>query len=153
VLHAWQQHFVTSHHPELWTLLKDWIHLTDQDEFNKQWDKIKLIAPLSVIQYLEKEWVADQQLWSAVTRNGRSIQELGDTNMLVEAYVRYTFHFIESSIPQYRWHHVLKGTMLQGKRNRRVDHLLYILTEKAVSYFISRHRRQALGFEGLDLES
>jgi hypothetical protein len=88
VLHAWRQHFVTSHHPELWTLLKDWIRLTDQDKFNIQWEKIKLIAPLSVAQYLETEWLGDQSLWLAVTRNGRSIQELGDTNMLVEAYVR-----------------------------------------------------------------
>jgi hypothetical protein len=25
VLHAWQQHFVTSQHPKLWDLLKAWI--------------------------------------------------------------------------------------------------------------------------------
>jgi hypothetical protein len=41
---------------------------------------------------------------------------------------------------------------LQGRRNRRIDHLLYILTEKAVPYFAAKHRRQELGFEGLDLE-
>jgi hypothetical protein len=51
-----------------------------------------------------------------------------------------------------RWHHILKSKFLHGKRNRRVDHLLYILVRKAVPYFAARHRRQAFGFDGPDLE-
>jgi hypothetical protein len=51
VLHAWQQHFITTVHPELWELLKKWIRLTDRAEFWQQWDKIKNIAPSSIIQY------------------------------------------------------------------------------------------------------
>jgi hypothetical protein len=87
VLHAWQQHFVTSHYPELWDLLKGWIRLTEEATFEQQWEKIKKIAPESVVTYLTKEWLGDRDLWSAVARKGRSVLELGDTNMLVEAYV------------------------------------------------------------------
>lgn len=54
---------------------------------------------------------------------------------------------------RFRWHHLLKGNFLQGKRNRRLDHLLYVLVKVAVPYFIQRHRRQAFGFEGPDLEA
>ena len=41
---------------------------------------------------------------------------------------------------------------MQGKRNRRLDHLIHILIDQAVPYFIQRHRRQENGFEGPDLE-
>jgi hypothetical protein len=85
VLHAWQQHFVTAHYPTLWILLKQWVRLTDQAEFDKRWEDIKAVVPVSLIAYLEKEWLGDRDLWSAVFRKGRSILELGDTNMLVEA--------------------------------------------------------------------
>jgi hypothetical protein len=87
VLHAWQQHFVTAHHPELWALLKAWVRLTDDSLFERQWEKIRQIAPESVVQYLENEWMGDRHLWSAVSRKGRSVLELGDTNMLVETYI------------------------------------------------------------------
>lgn len=52
----------------------------------------------------------------------------------------------------YSWHHLLKGNFMQGKRNRRLDHLLHILVDKAIPYFIHRHRRQEFGFKGPDLE-
>jgi hypothetical protein len=42
--------------------------------------------------------------------------------------------------------------MLEGKRNRRLDHLIYILVHKCIPYFMARHRRQQFGFEGPDLE-
>ena len=84
VLHAWQQHFVTAHHPELWDLLKKWVRLTDENDFDMQWEKIKKIAPPSVIKYLEKDWLPDRNMWSAVARSGRKVWELGDTNMLLE---------------------------------------------------------------------
>src|SRR3954451_5044644 len=85
VLHAWQQHFVTSQHPELWKLLKAWVRITDQEGFDRQWEAIKNVAPASVIQYLEMEWWGDRTLWAAITRKDRSVFELSDTNMLVEA--------------------------------------------------------------------
>lgn len=42
--------------------------------------------------------------------------------------------------------------MLEGKRNRHLDHLIFTLIEKVVPYFQSRHWRQQFGFEGPDLE-
>ncbi|KAF8206097.1 hypothetical protein K438DRAFT_1578409, partial [Mycena galopus ATCC 62051] len=49
-------------------------------------------------------------------------------------------------------HHLLKGKFLEEKRNRRVDHLLHVLVNKAIPYFIGKHRRQDSGFEGSDPE-
>ncbi|KAJ7028487.1 hypothetical protein C8F04DRAFT_1290675, partial [Mycena alexandri] len=74
-------------------------------------------------------------MWSARFRRNRSVFELCDTNMLVES-----------------WHHLLKGKFLEGKRNRRVDHLLHVLVNDTIPYFIGKHRRQEFGFEGPDLE-
>jgi hypothetical protein len=51
-----------------------------------------------------------------------------------------------------RWHHILKGKFLHGKRNRRIDHLIHVLINNVVAYFSAKHHRQDFGFEGLDLE-
>lgn len=85
VLHAWQQHFVADQYPELWQLLKGWIRITDGTEFGAQWEKIKAVAPPSVTEYLERNWLPEKELWSAVFRQDCGIYELSDTNMLVEA--------------------------------------------------------------------
>ncbi|KAJ7238876.1 hypothetical protein C8J57DRAFT_978469, partial [Mycena rebaudengoi] len=94
-------------------------------------------APTSFVDYLKGTWMDDAtvQLWSAVFRTDRGIFEMGDTNMLVES-----------------WHHLLKGHFLEGKRNRRLDHLIHVLYDIAIPHFIARHRRQEMGFEGPDLE-
>ncbi|KAJ6475794.1 hypothetical protein C8R47DRAFT_1323831 [Mycena vitilis] len=47
---------------------------------------------------------------------------------------------------------VSEGKFLDGKRNRRLDHLLYILINKVLAYYALRQRRQELGFEGEDVE-
>ncbi|EJC99416.1 uncharacterized protein FOMMEDRAFT_40357, partial [Fomitiporia mediterranea MF3/22] len=93
------------------------------------------ISPPSVIEYLQKYWMNDTKLWSAVYRQERSIAKLSDTNMLLEAY-----------------HHVLKSNHLEGKRNRRLDSLIYTLNEITIPYYKSKHTRRELGLEGDDLE-
>ncbi|KAJ7102622.1 hypothetical protein B0H15DRAFT_762019, partial [Mycena belliarum] len=93
------------------------------------------LAPESVIAYLTKTWMVDQELWSGVYRQDRTIFELSDTNMLVEA-----------------WHHVLKSKHLQGKRGRRVDNLIHTLINVALPHYIAGHRAQEFGFQGPDLE-
>ncbi|KAE9388670.1 hypothetical protein BT96DRAFT_796534, partial [Gymnopus androsaceus JB14] len=75
------------------------------------------------------------KMWSAIHRVDRSIFEESDTNMLIEA-----------------WHHVLKGKFLKGKRNRCFDHLLHVLTEEVIPYYLMKQTHQDLGFEGDDLE-
>jgi hypothetical protein len=57
VLHAWQHHFVTQYYPELWELLKRWIRITDQAEFDACWEEIQTLAPASVIEYLQTYWM------------------------------------------------------------------------------------------------
>lgn len=85
VLHAWQQHFVTTHFPDLWGLLKGWIRITDGEKFRECWVEIQRIAPPSFRQYIETYWLNDVKLWSAVYRKDRNIFQNCDTNMLVEA--------------------------------------------------------------------
>ncbi|KAJ7141811.1 hypothetical protein C8R46DRAFT_1200578 [Mycena filopes] len=137
VLHAWQQHFHISSHPELWELLKNWIRITDVEEFNAAWAKIKTIAPAAFINYLNQYWMSDRvvRMWSAVYRKDRTLFENCDTNMLIEA-----------------WHHILKWKFLHGKRNRRLDHLLNTLLTEVLPYYALKQRRQDFGFEGVDIE-
>ena len=49
------------------------------------------------------------------------------------------------------YHHVLKSKWLDGKRNRRVDHLIHTLVTIMVPSYAVQHIRQELGFEGLNL--
>ncbi|EJC97305.1 uncharacterized protein FOMMEDRAFT_38862, partial [Fomitiporia mediterranea MF3/22] len=93
------------------------------------------IAPPSVVRYLTSYWMNNIKPWSAVYWQERSVHELSDTNMLLEAY-----------------HHVLKANHLEGKRNRRMDSLIYTLIEITVPYYKSKHARRDLGLEGDDLE-
>ncbi|KAJ7902423.1 hypothetical protein B0H13DRAFT_1559938, partial [Mycena leptocephala] len=61
-------------------------------------------APQGFVEYLTKYWMPEHiiKMWSTVYRKGRTIFEICDTNMLIEA-----------------WHHVLKGKFLYGKGNQR----------------------------------
>ncbi|KAJ7617818.1 hypothetical protein FB45DRAFT_702941, partial [Roridomyces roridus] len=136
-LHSWQQRFVISKYPEVWELLKKWIRMDVQSEFDAAWAKIQRIAPKDFVEYLRTYWMKPEvvAMWSAVHRRSRSIFEMCDTNMLVEAY-----------------HHVLKSKFLEAKRNRRLDHLLYVLVNKVSPYYESKQQRQEFGFEGEDCE-
>jgi hypothetical protein len=89
VLHAWQQHFKISDHPELWELLKRWNRMTNRTDFDAAWIKIQSIAPESFIEYLRTYWMPQDVvwMWSGVFRTMRNIFEACDTNMLIEASV------------------------------------------------------------------
>ncbi|KAJ7107300.1 hypothetical protein C8R43DRAFT_825119, partial [Mycena crocata] len=93
-------------------------------------------APVAFVAYLCKYWMSDRvmRMWAGMYRMERSIFEACDTNMLIEA-----------------WHHVLKGKFLEGKRNRRLDHLLDTLVNKVLPYYRAKQRRQDGGFEGPDI--
>ena len=65
ILHTWQQHIVISHYPELWNLLKGWIHLMGEAEFNECWTKIQALAPTSFIEYIQVYWLPEWPMWSA----------------------------------------------------------------------------------------
>ncbi|KAF8967514.1 hypothetical protein BDZ97DRAFT_1656349, partial [Flammula alnicola] len=101
------------------------------------WLEIQQLAPTDFLDYLVEYWMTDEfrPMWSGVYRKDRLIYEQSDTNMILEA-----------------WHHVLKGKFLESRRNRRLDHLLYILLCKVVEYYALKDRREYIGFEGPDLE-
>ncbi|KAJ7576406.1 hypothetical protein C8J56DRAFT_800214 [Mycena floridula] len=125
--------FLTIH---LWELLKGWIHITDGDSFERRWTEItEALAPDSMVDCLSKTWRRSTcGLLSFCT--SRLVWEVSDTNMLSFS----------------RWHHILKGKFLEGKRSRRVDYLLHVLLDMVVPYYIARGRRQACVFEGHNLE-
>src|SRR6266404_7577298 len=51
------------------------------------------------------------------------------------------------------YHHLLKSKWLENKCNRRINHLIYILTQRMLpDYYQARHERQQVGLEGGDLE-
>lgn len=63
--------------------------------------------------------------------------------------LRSSFIINSSSV---RWHSILKGKFLNGKRNRRLDHLLGKLVKEVLPFYALKQRRQDLGFEGVDIE-
>jgi hypothetical protein len=72
--------------------------MTDLADFNAAWAKIQEISPASFVEYLKGTWMSDQvvKMWSAVHRKNRTINELWDTNMLVEAYVLSCIPFLSA---------------------------------------------------------
>jgi hypothetical protein len=61
-------------------------------------------------------------------------------------------HFIESGLIMIRYHHILKSYWLDGKRNWRIDHVIYVLTqEMEPELYKARHNSQQIGFQGEDL--
>jgi len=93
VLHAWQQHLVTSKHPVLWTKLKAWVRIECLKEFELAWLEIQALAPKNFLDYLIEYWMTAEfrPMWSMVNRKGRPIFEQSDTNMLLEAYDTVTW--------------------------------------------------------------
>lgn len=82
---AWQQHFVMAHYKDLWAELKKWYRITTKAKFDACWERIQVPAPESVIVYIKQHWLPHIHLWSAMYREGRTVFEQCDTNMLVEA--------------------------------------------------------------------
>ncbi|KAF9030537.1 hypothetical protein BDZ89DRAFT_903018, partial [Hymenopellis radicata] len=91
--------------------------------------------PSSVMDYLSTTWMGVKPMWATYFRSDRNIYEVSDTNMLTEA-----------------WHHMLKSYFNDGKRNRRLDHLIHTLVVDVMQYFKAGHQRQLAGLEGPNLE-
>jgi len=156
VLQAIHTHFNTKEFPKLWSLIQDWVRLIDDDKFNIYWKQIQgdPDVPKSVAEYIAREWLPHKEMWSAASCQNCTIFEEGDTNMLLEAYVMSShisnliYLFIMFFIS---YHHVLKSIWLEGKRNRRVDHLIHTLVIQYLPHLEIRHKRQERGMEGADL--
>jgi len=87
VLRAIRMHFVIEAFPDLWDLIQDWVHTTDEAQFDAWWEQMRTSTkyPDTVIKYLARDWVPCQDMWSAIFRKNRTIFEEGDTNMLLES--------------------------------------------------------------------
>lgn len=85
VLHAWHQHLQIYQHPLLWQLLKGWIRIKEQVPFEECWARIQAIAPPEFTKYIQDYWWKHRAMWSATSRQDRTVYQMGDTNMLVEA--------------------------------------------------------------------
>jgi MULE transposase domain len=89
MLRAICTHFNTKEFPKLWSLIQDWVRVIDNDKFNDYWKQIQgdPDVPKSVAEYIAREWLPHKEMWSATSRQNRTVFEEGDTNMLLEAYV------------------------------------------------------------------
>ena len=87
VLRAMRSHFNIHEFPDLWTKVKDLVITPDETVFNKLLAEIYSdpLFPQTFIDYMKLQWVPDKKKWSKVYRQGLSIFEEGDTNMLIEA--------------------------------------------------------------------
>ena len=87
VLRAIRTHFKTEEFPALWDLIQDWVRMKNEKEFNACWSQIQgdTSVPKSVADYIAREWLPHKEMWSAMSRQNRTIFEEGDTNMLLES--------------------------------------------------------------------
>jgi hypothetical protein len=93
VLRAMRSHFNTNEFPELWIKVRDLVNTPEEAVFNRLWAEISSdpSVPQSFIDYMASARIPDKERWSKVYRQGLSIFEEGDTNMLIEAYVIFQF--------------------------------------------------------------
>jgi hypothetical protein len=91
VLHAIRSHFATSEFPALWDKIKKLVTTEKMATFYALQDEIFAdpSVPQSILDYLSTNWLPVVHMWARSARNGRSIFEEGDTNMLIESYVNY----------------------------------------------------------------
>jgi hypothetical protein len=154
VLCAMRRHFVTDNFKPLWEKVQIWVKTSDSAKFSRIWDEISSdpLVPKSLIEYFKTEWIPVTQMWSRVSRQNRYIFEEGDTNMLIEVYVISSVAISIVLKRLSRYHHVLKSRWLDGKCNRRLDHIIFTLVKSVDPYYWFRHERQEASLDGLNLE-
>ena len=86
--------------------------------------------------YLKREWLPKKEKWAYQFRIGVKMYKTTNTNMLIESF-----------------HNILKTQFLNGKKNRRIDKLIYILTGPLQKHYLLKQRRNVLGFSGPNLEA
>ncbi|KDR73029.1 hypothetical protein GALMADRAFT_1342736, partial [Galerina marginata CBS 339.88] len=143
VLHAWQQHFSITIYSDLWGVLKKWICVQKDDEFWEYWEKIKSLAPDSLVEYFEKNWLGDTvKLWSNVYRHDRNIFQTCDTNMLLFLISLHDIETRNSDLKEATW----RPRRVCGLRNllRRFKRNPYILRMKQMFILSNQVQLKAL---------
>ena len=151
--YTWQQHFIMQHFPELQKLFKKWIRLSEKSDFDCSWTEIKKLSPHSFTKYVVMYWMLTRLCGQLSTT--KTVPYLGSVTLICwwkhMCTSLHFFLFITNGV-HFSWHHILKGKMLDGKQNKQLDHLLYILLHKAILFYKAKHQHQKYGLKGPDLE-
>ena len=106
----------------IWTKL---LHLLmSSEDFDRDFEEIIRMSTPEFTTYLRREWYPKRQKWAFTFRKDIPMFRKTNTNMLIESF-----------------HNLLKTQFMQGKRNRRVDRLLYLLTGPVEDHYYLKHRR------------
>jgi MULE transposase domain len=89
VLCMFRLHFVMDQFQALWARVKSWVRTENSDKFDQIWAEISADPTIlqSFMDYLDKDWMAKDHIWSLSKQTECSLLEEGNTNMLIEAYV------------------------------------------------------------------
>jgi MULE transposase domain len=87
VLHTMQSHFNIHEFLELWIKVRDLVNTPDKAVFNRLLAEISSnpLSPQTFVDYMKSQWIPNKEMWSKAYRQGLSIFEEGNTNMLIEA--------------------------------------------------------------------
>jgi len=87
VLCTMRMHFRMEEFPDLWNRVHEWVRASDQLKFDSLWEEMQAdpTVPHSFVGYLKVNWMPIVPLWSGTARQGRTIFQEGDTNMLIES--------------------------------------------------------------------
>ena len=68
VLRAIRTRFKINEFPELWTLIQNWVCITDEAKFDAWWEQMRSNKsyPDTVIGYLGCDWVSCKDMWAAI---------------------------------------------------------------------------------------
>ena len=87
VLRAMRMHFRTEEFPDLWKRVRAWVKIADKSKFDAWWEEMQAnpSVPQSFVDYLKVNWIPIIPLWSGSSRQGQTIFQESDTNMLIES--------------------------------------------------------------------
>ncbi len=87
VLCAMWMHFRMEEFPDLWKRIRAWVKIADKSKFDAWWEEMQAnpSVPQSFVDYLKVNWIPIIPLWSGSLRQGWTIFQESDTNMLIES--------------------------------------------------------------------
>lgn len=103
---------------------------TENDFFIER-DKMLEMVPERFKNYFVKNWSKNEKNYASCYRSDLFMYKRTDTNMLIESF-----------------HNLLKTVFFYGKRNRRIDRLIFILTNSIQDHYKTIENQNNLGMNG-----
>ena len=131
VLKAWRIKLgpaYTADH-QFWKLLVEM--LKTPNNYQEYKCKVKADASPAFLKYLETYWFPRENTWAKTYRMDVLMYKTTNTNMLIESF-----------------HNLLKTKLFSGKRNHRLDKLLYTIYGPVQDHFRRKESRNDLGLNG-----